>query len=416
MSEKFLWWVGIDWATQAHQVCVIDNQRNIRLERSVAHTGSAIAQLADDLLALAGGKANEIAVSIETPRGAIIETLLDRGMVVFSINPKQLDRFRDRHTVAGAKDDRRDAFVLSDSLRTDTPLFARVRLRGRNIVQLRERLRVHEDLGQEVNALGSRLREQLHRYYPQTLELGSPYRETWFWALLDLAPTPEQAGRLNVDAVTGLLKQHHIRRLTAEKVIEILSVPPLVVAPGVVEASQEHVALLLPRLRLAYSQRQTCKAQIEVLLSELSAPVLVHGKAQPSDVAILLSMPGVGTVVAATLMAEAGPLIAERDLGRFRLQCGVGPVTRQSGKKKVVVRRWACNHRLQEAVFHWARTSVQCNLCLQTLYARQRQAGHSYGRALRGVGDRLATVLFAMLRKRELFEPEHQQKPTSGCR
>lgn len=119
MDRKFLLWVGVDWGGESHQVCVLDAERKVLVELSVPHTGKAIAALAERLLALAEGDASRLAVAIETPRGSISETLLDRDVAVFSINPKQLDRFRDRHTVAGAKDDRRDAFVLADSLRIE---------------------------------------------------------------------------------------------------------------------------------------------------------------------------------------------------------------------------------------------------------------------------------------------------------
>src|SRR5262245_6218014 len=127
MNEKQLW-IGIDLGSQAHQVCVLDEQRKVVLERTVEHSGAALTALADELLALAGGSAAAIRVTTETPQSAVVETLLERGMEVFAINPKQLDRFRDRHSVAGAKDDRRDAFVLAQSLCTDGHLFKQVKL------------------------------------------------------------------------------------------------------------------------------------------------------------------------------------------------------------------------------------------------------------------------------------------------
>ena len=405
MSEEFRFWVGIDWATEAHQVCVLDGQRKILTERSVKHTGEAISLFADQLVLLASGEPTKVAVSIETPRGAIMEILLDRGMAVFSINPKQLDRFRDRHTVAGAKDDRRDAFVLADSLRTDTPLFRRLLLSNAEVVILRELVRMHEDLGQEVIALGNRLREQLNRFYQQVLQLGSVYRDTWLWELLELAPTPIKAQELEAAKVCDLLKEHRIRRLDAKMVMETLCSLPLPVVPGVAEACERQLTTLLPRLRLAYNQRQENKKNMEALLNELSEPVLIDGKTEHSDIAILRSLPGVGTIVAATIFAEASQLLAERDYGRLRLQCGVGPVTKQSGKKKVVVQRMACNRRLRVAMYHWARTSVQNDPRRKEHYVRLRTAGRRHGRALRGVGDRLLAVLIAMLRNRELYDP-----------
>src|ERR1700675_1033066 len=113
------WFVGVDWATEAHQVCVLDAEGGVVGERSVAHSGTGLAELCRWLLEIGAGEATTVPVSIEVPHGAVVETLLERGFAVFAINPKQLDRFRDRFTVAGAKDDSRDAHVLGDSLRTD---------------------------------------------------------------------------------------------------------------------------------------------------------------------------------------------------------------------------------------------------------------------------------------------------------
>ena len=122
------WFVGIDWGSQQHQVCVLDRDRRRVGERAVDHDGASLARLADWLWTVSAGQPQRVAVAIEVPRGAIVEGLLERGFHVFAINPKQLDRFRDRHSVAGAKDDRRDAFVLADSVRTDQPSFRRLQL------------------------------------------------------------------------------------------------------------------------------------------------------------------------------------------------------------------------------------------------------------------------------------------------
>src|SRR5262249_4474170 len=117
----YAWFVGIDWGSQQHQVCMLDRDRRRVGERVVDHDGASLARLADWVLTVAAGQPQRVAVAIEVPRGAIVEGLLERGFHVFAINPKQLDRFRDRHSAAGAKDDRRDAFVLADSVRTDQP-------------------------------------------------------------------------------------------------------------------------------------------------------------------------------------------------------------------------------------------------------------------------------------------------------
>jgi len=191
MSEsEYQFFVGVDWGSETHLVCVLDRNRERIAEHSVPHTGMGLTTLADELAALAPAEPGRIAVAIEVPRGAVVDTLLERGIHVFSVNPKQLDRFRDRHTVAGAKDDRRDAFVLADSLRTDRPAFRRVQPDHPRVVELRELSRAEDELGQELRRLSNRLREQLYRFFPQMLTLCSGADEPWFWGLVERVPTP----------------------------------------------------------------------------------------------------------------------------------------------------------------------------------------------------------------------------------
>ena len=121
------------------------------------------------LLSFAAGEAGELGVALETPRGPVVESLMERGFAVHSINPKQLDRFRDRLSPAGAKDDRRDARTLAAALRTDPHCLRRLEPTDPVIVELREWSRLNEDLTRERVRLANRMREQLWRYYPQFL-------------------------------------------------------------------------------------------------------------------------------------------------------------------------------------------------------------------------------------------------------
>jgi transposase len=406
MEQDYRLLVGIDWATEAHQVCIMDGERHVIEERSVEHSGAALAELADRLTQLAGGDPARVAVAIEIPRGAIVETLIERGFHVYALNPKQLDRFRDRHTVAGAKDDRRDAFVLADSLRTDRQLFRRLRVDDPLVIQIRELARIDEDLRQETNRLTNRLREQLHRFYPQVLRLCSAADEPWVWSLLELAPTPADGARLRLARVLRLLAQHRIRRLEAEAVLAELRTPALHVAPGAVEAASGHIALLIPRLRLVRAQRQDCQQRIEALLQTLGAEESGTGQQnEHRDVTILRSMPGVGRVVTATMLAEASQALAERDYHALRAHAGIAPVTRQSGQRLVVIMRHGCNGRLRNAVYHWARVSAQSDPHSRAQYAALRHRGHTHGRALRSVADRQLRILIAMLQQRTLYDP-----------
>jgi transposase len=429
VQHEFVVWVGIDWATEEHQVCGVDGQSQKLFEWKVKHTGDDIGAFVERLLAQTGGAAERIAVAIETPHGSIVEALIERGIAAFSLNPKQLDRFRDRHTMGGAKSDRLDAFVLADSLRTDLRLYRRIELGDPMLVELREMVRAREAMVADGVALGSRLREQIHRYYPQFLKLGSVYDDGWLWALLELAPTPTQAARLTRPKVAHLLRQHRVRRLSAEEVLAVLRETPLVVAPGVVEAASAHVRLLLPLLRLNRAQVADCEGRLEELMKRVGrspdaappAPVDADGESagparQHRDADILLSVPGLGVLTSATMLAEASTALRDRDYQMLRAQTGVAPVSAQTGKqrKPMVSMRRACNVRLRNAVYHWARVSTQCDAVARAHYSRLRQAGHSHGRALRGVTDRLLSMLVAMLKSGTLYDPTRRTLPATA--
>src|ERR1700719_3544599 len=161
MTDEVRWFVGFDWAMEHHRACLLDAEGKRVAERDVTHDGAGLQGLCSWLLERTGARAEEIAVAIEAPRGPVVEALLERGFQVFAINPKQLDRFRDRFTVAGAKDDRRDAHVLSDSLRTDQHCYRHLAAENAVVVELREWSRMAEELQQERNRLANRVREQL---------------------------------------------------------------------------------------------------------------------------------------------------------------------------------------------------------------------------------------------------------------
>jgi len=396
------WFVGIDWGSQQHQVSVLDRDRRRVGERVVDHDGASLARLADWLWTLSAGQPQRGAVAIEVPRGAMVEGLLERGFHLFALHPKQLDRFRDRHRVAGAKDDRRDAFVLADSVRTDQPSFRRVHLDAPQLLLLRELSRAEETLLEEFRRSANRLREQLHRLYPQMLQLCSAADEPWLGDLIDLVPTPAHAALLSEEQVQRVLKAHRIRRVTGTEVLTCLQMQALPVAPGAAEAAQAHCQLLLPCLRVLAEQLQAWSQQVSALLSTL-AEELGEGES-PSDVAIVLSLPGVGRKMTAWLFAEAAQPLAERDYQMLRTHSGVAPVTKQSGKRRVVVMRRGCNPRLRHALYHMARVAMQRDAHFNSVYTTLRAKGQRHGQALRHIGDRLLRILVAMLRHRTCYD------------
>ena len=404
MASEFAFFVGVDWGTESHQICVMDLEGKIICEKSVEHSGEAINTFLCFLDTLTRMPPAQVAIAIEVPRGPVVESFLERNYAVFAVNPKQLDRFRDRHTVAGAKDDRRDAFVAADSLRTDRHCFRRVMSDDPVVVRIRELSRSEESFSGDLVRAVNQLYQLLLRYYPQLLQLCPHPDEPWLWALLELAPTPQRGARITVARLRQLLSKHRIRRWTAEQVREILNAPALPLSPGTAEAVSEHALLLLPHLRVIHAQRKQLAGRMQDLMDELEASAARSDSHEHRDIVLLLSLPGIGRIVAGMIIAEGSGPIKERDYHALRAYGGIAPVTRQSGKSRQVSMRYRCNGRLRNAFYHWARISVQNDARSRAHFDRLRQAGHNYNRALRGVADRLLAVLIAMLRSGQAYD------------
>jgi transposase len=414
MTDDARWFVGIDWGCERHHVCLLDAAGTVIDERAFAHGGAGLAELCGWLLASSRAEPSVIAVAIEIPHGPVVETLLDRGFQVYAVNPKQLDRLRDRFTVAGAKDDRRDAHVLGYALRTDRHCFRALSLADPVVVELREWSRLAEDLQQERTRLANRIREQLWRYYPQALEVTDDLAYDWFLDLWHLVPTPAKAARVRESSIARVLKARHVRRLDAAEVLRRLQQMPLAVAPGVTEAAVAHIRTVAARLRLVNRQVKEANRRLDALTAKLAEEATASGQErEPRDVTILRSLPGVGRIVLATLLTEAWEPLRRRDYHALRTLSGVAPVTRRSGKRCFVVMRRACQIRLRTAVYHWARVAVQRDALSRMRYAELRRRGHSHGRALRGVADRLLAVACAMLNRQTNFDPHHAVRPAA---
>src|SRR3954466_14082732 len=194
MADKtFRWFAGVDWGSAKHQACLLDEVGTVVGERAFAHGGAGLAALCDWLMSMAGDPGS-VAVAREGPHGPVVDALLDRGFAVHAINPKQRERLRDRVSLAGAKDDRRDARVAAGGLRTDPHLFRPIEAGDPAVIALREWSRLAEELQQERMRLGNRIRQQLWRSYPQLLAVSDDVTAEWVLARWTLAPTPAPLG------------------------------------------------------------------------------------------------------------------------------------------------------------------------------------------------------------------------------
>ena len=267
-EETLTWFAGVDWGSERHQACLLDAVGTIVAERECSHSGTGLAELGDWLLSVAG-VASAVAVAIEVPHGPVVDSLVDRGFVVHAINPKQLDRLRDRFSVAGAKDDRRDAYVLADGVRTDRRLFRRLHVADPRLIELRAWSRLAEELKEEQRRLSNRVGQQLWRYYPQMQKLTDDLAAPWFLELWTMAPTPAKARQLRKPTVERLLRQHRIRRVDADTVLDTLREPAIKVADGVAEAASIHLRSLVARLRVVNRELRAAEGQLEKLCTSV---------------------------------------------------------------------------------------------------------------------------------------------------
>jgi len=408
-SQEAQLWGFVDWATEKHSACVVNGQGKALAEFEVDNTPEGLAKLAVRLTELCDGHPEAMHVGIEVPNGPVVDALLDAGFAMFTLNPKQIDRFRDRYSPAGAKDDRRDSFVGSNALRTDPAAFHRIEPASAAYVELREWSRIDRAVGQELVAVANRLREQVLRVAPHWLILCLAADEPWFWSLLELAATPKAGAGLTLRQVRAVLRSHRIRRHPAERILAAWQTPCLGTPQGVLIAVGAHISVLLSQLRLLREQRRNAQAALERCVSACQTEAGNSGE-HPDDLTIALSLPGIGLRVAASLFGEAGQSLRERNLRAFRAQSGIAPVTTQSGKSRRVQMRRACQGHVRDACFYWARGAIMRDPRSKEHYLELKKRGHGHARALRGVADRLAGRLFVMLDRGTTYSPSYRRR------
>ena len=407
-------YVGIDWGNESHRVWMTDRAGEPLGDRAFPHRSEGLAALTDWVVRASEGEAGAVVIAIEVPRGTVVETLLERGCQVWALNPKQVDRFRDRYAVAGAKDDRRDAQVLAHAARTDPTAFRVLGATDPLTAQLRECSRHDRELAEDLGRVANRLRDLLLRAWPELLHLAPAAEEPWLWALLAQAPSPDTAATLRPATVRALLRRHHIRRLTADEVVAVLRGPRVYLVPGTRDGIATRIVDLVAQLEMLHRQRAAAERRLERLLA-LPPDVPPQDAREHRDSAILQSLPGIGTRIACTMLAEAADALRRRDYHALRAHTGIAPVTKQSGKSRVVRMRLACNSRLQQAMYCWGQGAVRLDPHTRAHYARLRAAGHGHARALRGVGDRLLRVLVVLLTTGTCYDAARRTQPREAA-
>jgi transposase len=359
---------GVDWAKDDHAVAVVGAEGEQAERFRVAHDVAGLRTMVRRLLA-----AGVEAVGIERPDGPVVEALLAAGLTVYVIPPGQVKNLRSRYGSAGNKDDRFDAYVLADVVRTD-------RRRLRTLVRdteattaLRSATRARKDLVGHRVAVANQLRAHLQVVFPAAAALFAEIDSEISLRFLDRFPTQDRADWLSPNRLAAWLRAERYCGRTDPTVLHAR----LTAAPrGITgEPAAAHAAVTAAFVAVL----RTLTTQITALAARIGEQLDLH-----PDAPIFTSLPRSGTVRAARLLAEIGDA-----RGRFpspeSLAClaGVAPSTRQSGKTKAVAFRWGADKQLRDAVCDFAGDSRQSHRWAADLYTRARSKGHDHPHAVR---------------------------------
>jgi transposase len=384
------YFAGIDWASRAHAVCVLNSAGETQLRIEVQHSKEGIERLIRQLKSFPG-----IVIAIERPSGLLVDALIEAGLRVVPIHPNVLKASRARYHGAG-KSDPGDAYMLADLLRTDGHRFRALEPQSDDIRALRALVRTRDDLVDQRVALANQLRSLLESFWPGAAEIFADVDSPIALAFISRYPTPQSAARLGEKRLAGFLAQHSY-------------------------CGRRPVAALLERLRAAVTgcageleaeAKGELAASLAAILERLVAELLKltarieHTVASLADGQIIMSFPRSGRICAAQILAELGS-VRERFPSEAQLaaEAGVAPVTYESGKHRSVVFRFACNHRLRRAITCLADNSRHGNRWAANVYQRARARGCDHPHAVRILARAWVRILWRAWFTKTAYQP-----------
>ncbi len=389
--------VGHDWAEDHHDVHVEDGDGK-RLAKARLPEGIDGVARFHELVATFVDDPGEVTIATETDRGLFVGALVASGYQVLAVNPMSTSRYRERHSTSGAKSDPGDAFALAELARTDAHNHRRVAGDSEAAEAVKVLARAHQSMiwtrQRQVNQLRSTLRE----FYPNALTCFDDLASGDALAVLAIAPTPALGRRLSMSKIASALRRGGRQRRTDQRAAEIQAAlrADALEAPGrVSEAMGASVRALVAVITELVAQT----AQLEASL--------VEGFEQHPAAKVIRSLPGLGMVLGARVLGEFGD-----DPNRYadaksrKNYAGTSPITRASGKHRVVLARYARNKRLADATYQWAFCSLSSSPGARTFYDQRRATGDTHHRALRALANRLVGVLHGCLRHSTLYD-EH---------
>jgi transposase len=389
--------VGDDWAEDHHDVEVMDEAGKVLAKRRLPEGVQGIAQLHGLVGAYLGEDADaaEVTVGIETDRGPRVAALIASGYLVFPVNPLQASRYRERHGVSRAKSDAGDAHMLADMVRTDSHQLRPAAGDSPEAEAVKVLARTHKTLIWERTRQAQRLRHQLREYFPAALEAFEDLDAPDTLELLGKAADPARAAKLTRAQVSAALKRARRRNIPdkATAILAALRSEHLGQPEVLTAAYAATVRALIAVIAALNEQVKTLQGQVEE-----------HFGRHP-DAEIYRSQPGMGAVLGARVPAEFGDDPHRYADGKARRNyAATSPITRASGKKKVVAARFVHNDRLVDALNAQAFASLNASPGARAFYDQQRAKGIEHNDALRRLANRLVGILHGCLKTRTLYD------------
>ena len=390
MSTEFF--AGLDWAVHTHAVCVIDTTGAVRERFEIAHDREGLAELMRRLSRFG----LSVRIAIERPSGLIVDALVDAGHQVFPIHPNAVKASRPRYRSHGAKSDASDAYLLADLLRTDGHRWRALAPQSDAIRALRALVRSRDDLVGARVAAANQLSSTLQAFWPGAACIFADIASPIGLAFLRRYPSPSSAKRLSeAQLLRFCQRQHYSGRRSAAALLGRLRAA----AAGHVGAQTEQAMTQVVRSLVAVLE------SIVKHIAELTRRIERFMNSLP-DGLLMMSFPRAGQVCAAQILAELGD-VRERfpSADRLAAEAGAVPVTYQSGKTRSVAFRWACNHRLRQAVTCLADNSRHANEWAKGIYQAARARGCDHTHAVRILARAWLRVIWRAWTDRKPYDP-----------
>jgi len=376
---------------------VMDEAGKVLAKRRLPEGVTGISQLHGLVGGFLGEEADEseVLVGIETDRGPWVTALLAAGYRVFPVNPLLSSRYRDRHGVSGAKSDAGDAHMLADLVRTDSHQLREAAGDSPEAEGIKVLARTHKTMIWERTREVQRLRHQLREYFPAALEAFDDLDAPDTLELLGKAPGPDQARKLTRAQVSAALKRARRRNIPdkATVILAALRSEQLAQPAALAAAYAATVRSLLAVIAVLNEQVKALEAQVRE-----------HFGRHP-DAEVYLSQPGMGAILGARVLAEFGDDPHRYADGKARRNyAATSPITRASGKKKIVAARFVHNDRLVDALNAQAFAALSASPGARAFYDELRARGIEHNDALRRLANRLVGILHGCLKTGSLYD------------